>query len=42
MKVNRSVNRPEAVFFPLNGDWTPNTAYIDDEQIKLDFVAPES
>ena len=41
MKVNRSVNRPEAVFFALSGAWTPNTAHIDDEHIKLDVVALE-
>ena len=39
--IKRSVMTPRAVFFALSGAWTPDAAYIDDEQVKLETIAPE-
>ena len=39
--IRKSVMTPRAVFFVLSSAWTPDTAYIDDEQVKLETIAPE-
>ena len=39
--VARATNEPEAIFFVFGGNWTPERAYISDEQVKIEIIAPE-
>ena len=39
--VARTTNEPEAIFFVFGGNWTPERAYISDEQVKIEIIAPE-
>ncbi|MHA2379389.1 MAG: alpha-galactosidase [Candidatus Thorarchaeota archaeon] len=39
--VDRSTKSEESVFFVFGSDWKPESALIDDENVKLQRVAPE-
>ena len=39
--VARTTNEPEAIFFVFGENWTPERAYISDEQVKIEIIAPE-
>ncbi|MGY5860836.1 MAG: alpha-galactosidase [Candidatus Thorarchaeota archaeon] len=41
VSVTRTTNEPKAIFFVFEGNWTPERAYVSDEQVKIELIAPE-
>ena len=39
--ITKTTRKPEAIFFEIGANWIPETAFLDDEQMKLEMVAPE-
>ncbi|MFW9837013.1 MAG: glycoside hydrolase family 36 protein [Candidatus Thorarchaeota archaeon] len=39
--IKRSVTNPEAVFITLSRNWTPSKAFVDENQVGIDSIAPE-
>ena len=39
--VRRDTKKPEGVFFVCGRNWTPKSAFVDNEEVKLERTAPE-
>lgn len=41
MRINKSVSRKESIFFVFGNRWIPSRAYVDDEKVGFEEIAPE-
>lgn len=41
LRVTRDTRKEESIFFVFNEEWIPSRAYVDDEMVSIEEIAPE-